>query len=56
MKTIHDLLPAAETALVQSNISKDLFEMVRAQMKKDGIKWRELLEACLRRYLEEGKK
>ncbi len=51
------LAPAPEPkALVQARVCVSLHEEVNAQRALDDLSWQELLEACLKRYVDESKK
>lgn len=54
-KTIRSrLLQKNEARLVQAKCRADLVEKTLAQMQKDNITWRELLEASFHTYIEES--
>lgn len=56
MSTINELLPKTkrEKAIpVQAMIPESLHDQVAAQKKADGVTWTQLIEACLKQYLEE---
>lgn len=54
-KSILDYLPNKHkpTRLFQANIDVDILKLVIEQRDKDGLNWRELIEACFRKYLDE---
>lgn len=56
-KTLRSYLPKKnDTAIVQTKCDRMVVIQVKEQMEKDGISWRELLEAAFLRYLSESKK
>lgn len=52
--TIQDLIETKpERKLLQARVATDLLDQADEVRKRQGISWRALLEACLRRYLLE---
>jgi hypothetical protein len=59
MATINNYIKSAKKAatlqLVQAHVDRELLLKVMNQKKQDGVSWRALIDACLRKYLEECK-
>lgn len=55
-KLITKLVLVKKTAMFQCWLDSELLNRVRKQRRADNVKWRELIEACFRLYLEESAK
>ena len=56
-KTIHDHLPKkTETIPVQAKCDKDLAVATKEELDRQGITWRNFIEASMKRFLEEAAK
>lgn len=53
-KRIIDLVEASHDIVFSCDLDERLVLAVKAQKKKDGIKWRHILENSFIRYLEES--
>lgn len=57
-KEIRDFLPHSkprEVSLVQGRVDSSLVKDIRKIMKKHGLKWSEIITACLKKMKEEMK-
>ena len=57
-KKIIDYVPVKnkrETEIVSCRLPKDLVDNVDRIREKEGLSWAKLIEACLRRFLDEEK-
>ncbi len=52
---IKDYLPKepAKTTLIQARVDEQVFQSVREVMLSKRLTWNELIEACLRKFLDE---
>lgn len=54
MKNIKDYLKNKETVLIQTKINSDLHEEINNYRESLQITWKELLEACFKKVLDES--
>lgn len=45
--------PRKKRVLLQASVDKDLIDETRMIMKRDNIRWNDLIEACLKLFVQE---